>query len=193
MFGKSETGGIFTRSIELIYKLPWQQRKRLRCIDWLSETLPRIFFPGVVFSLFYVFSVAISSRYPAPVFLLLPLCRPECHRWFRGPACSVLVAPWECLLMPALCLRFQLIWWFRGLASFFPCCLSGAVLAPDAGVPLMFVLCLLFLFSSSQLLLTLCVLELCCFFLVVKWQNTCRCSLKKSLLFFYILYRSSLW
>jgi hypothetical protein len=119
MFGKSETGGIFTRSIELIYKLPWQQRKRLRCIDWLSETLPRIFFPGVVFSLFYVFSVAISSRYPAPVFLLLPLCRPECHRWFRGPACSVLVAPWECLLMPALCLRFQLIWWFRGLASFF--------------------------------------------------------------------------
>jgi hypothetical protein len=46
---------------------------------------------------------------------------------------------------------------------FSPAVCPGLCLAPDAGVPLVFVLCLLFLFSSSQLLVTSRELELCLF------------------------------
>jgi hypothetical protein len=69
----------------------------------------------------------------------------------------------------------------QGPASFFSCCLSRAVLAPDAGVPLVFVLCLPFLFSSSQQLLTSRVLELCLFLPLSKMAEHVPLFIKKIL------------
>jgi hypothetical protein len=141
MFGESETGGFLTPSIKLIYMLPWRQRKRLRCIGWLSEMLHRIFFPGVVFSLFSVFLLAIPFASFVPGLSAIDdsgSCL-LCSGGSLGmpPDARALLKVSANLVIQGSCFLF------------FPCCLSRAVLAPDAGVPLVCALSPVFVFLES--------------------------------------------
>jgi hypothetical protein len=71
---------------------------------------------------------------------------------------------------------------------FSPAVCPGLFLAPDAGVPLVFVLCLPFLFSSSQLLLTSRELELCLFLPLSEMAEHLLLFIKKNSLLFFLYF-----